>query len=489
VSLLDSETSGISPDTTSTNGDDMAPRGYLAMKALAKRQGCSLETLLALAKKNDPFYCGAPAHVDKAQWFSAVWRTFAYSTAVHLRRIHYQLVSQHDPRMHDGTPYQNTERCWDYLSDASKAARILGLVLPTAFEDRRNPPAHVPWSLTPEATHPFMTWDTDMIFWALPKIQTALSDWLDMRLPQPQIEGYDYSQRHQPYHLEIWIEKSTMDDVLIPFARTYGAVLVTSIGFQSMTRVIELLHRVAQAEKPARIFYLSDFDPAGDGMPVAVARQIEYWALQYAPSAEIKLTPLGLTRAQVQQYRLPRIPIKDTDARKAGFEERYGEGAVELDALEALYPGELAVILQDALDPYYDHALADRMADAEREVQADAEARWQDETEAFQAEIEAIEAETAPIYARYQDILEDLNTQLSAELEPFAARLAAVRHAVLEAQAGFVFDMPDRPQPEVAPADESAWLFDSARAYLAQLAVYKVRRNGARGEESEVSHE
>jgi hypothetical protein len=82
------------------NGD--APRGYHAIKALAKDLGCSLETLLAMAKKNDPFYCGAPAHVEKAQWFAALWRTFAYTTGVHLRRIHYQLVSQPDPRMHDG---------------------------------------------------------------------------------------------------------------------------------------------------------------------------------------------------------------------------------------------------------------------------------------------------------------------------------------------------------------------------------------------------
>jgi hypothetical protein len=48
------------------------------------------------------------------------------------------------------------------------------------------------------------------------------------------------------------------------------------------------------------------------------------------------LTPLALTLAQVQQYRLPRIPIKESDRRKPGFEDTYGEGAVELDALEAL---------------------------------------------------------------------------------------------------------------------------------------------------------
>jgi hypothetical protein len=55
---------------------------------------------------------------------------------------------------------------------------------------------------------------------------------------------------------------------------------------------------------------------------------------EYAPNADIKLIPLALTRDQVITYQLPRIPIKESDGRRAGFEERYGAGAVELDALE-----------------------------------------------------------------------------------------------------------------------------------------------------------
>jgi hypothetical protein len=37
-------------------------------------------------------------------------------------------------------------------------------------------------------------------------------------------------------------------------------------------------------------------------------------------------------------YRLPRIPVNETDLRRLGFEQAYGQGAVELDALEALVP-------------------------------------------------------------------------------------------------------------------------------------------------------
>ena len=296
----------------SENGDGVTPRGYLAMKALAKAQGCRIADVLALAEKNDPFFAGTPAHVAKAQWFAALWQACGFTgmTGVHLRRVHYRIVSQlTDPRKHDGTPYENTEACWKYMSDeASKAARHLGLVPPTAFSDHRNPPAHVPWMGTDLPSTPALTWEEDFGTWELPTIPTNLADGLDVTLSSPRVNGYDYSFSAQPYHLEVWVEKTTMDDVLAPLCRHYGAVLVTGAGFQSLSSVMQLLQRVDQAGKPARIFYLSDFDPAGDAMPVAIARQIEFHTPQHAPLANIKLTPLGLTREQVQHYGLPRIP-------------------------------------------------------------------------------------------------------------------------------------------------------------------------------------
>ena len=91
-----------------------------------------------------------------------------------------------------------------------------------------------------------------------------------------------------------------------------------------------MLKRVATAGKPARIFYISDFDGAGEGMPVQVARQAEFWLPTYAPGADVKLTPVALTAEQVRYYQLPRTPIKEGDLTKQGFEERHGGGATEL---------------------------------------------------------------------------------------------------------------------------------------------------------------
>jgi len=156
----------------------------------------------------------------------------------------------------------------------------------------------------------------------------------------------------------VWFEKSTMNDVLLPVCRSYDANLVTGEGEMSITAVHDLIGRLRQADKPARIFYGSDFDPAGQSMPRATARKLEWMIRRVKFDHEVKLQPLVLTADQVRHYNLPRTPIKDSERRAASFEEVHGRGAVELDALEALHPGVLRRIVTDALETYYDRDAA-----------------------------------------------------------------------------------------------------------------------------------
>jgi hypothetical protein len=75
-----------------------------------------------------------------AQWFADLYHHHGFSAGVHLRRIHYRLVSQEEPAaMPSGEPYRNTEQCWAVLSGASKDARYAGLVDIADFTDQRNP--------------------------------------------------------------------------------------------------------------------------------------------------------------------------------------------------------------------------------------------------------------------------------------------------------------------------------------------------------------
>src|SRR6266699_6197966 len=144
-----------------------------------------------------------------------------------------------------------------------------------------------------------------------------------------------------------------MNDVLEPLCKRYGANLQTGLGELSITATLALAHRLEQANRPARIFYVSDFDPAGQSMPVAVSRKLEYFIRRYGLDLDVRVYPVVLTLEQVQYYRLPRTPIKETERRRMGFESRHGEGAVELDALEALYPCELQAVLSRYIECYY----------------------------------------------------------------------------------------------------------------------------------------
>src|SRR5580704_9725045 len=113
------------------------------------------------------------------------------------------------------------------------------------------------------------------------------------------------------------------------------------------TRCCELIQRVIErAEgRPIRILYISDFDTGGLSMPVAVARKIEFIIRTEHHDIDLQVRSIVLT--QKQEYdRLPSIPLKEDDKRKARFEERFGEDyATELDALESVYPGEFLKIV------------------------------------------------------------------------------------------------------------------------------------------------
>jgi len=132
----------------------------------------------------------------------------------------------------DGKPYENTTNDWAYLLQASKAARYLNLVDPAAFVDRRNPDPHIHRLLGSHDPWVDITGDWRGDF--------------DVTLPQfpqlPDFELYGYRPR-QPYHLEIWCEKTTMNDVLLPLCRQYDVNLVTGAGELSITAALDFVKR------------------------------------------------------------------------------------------------------------------------------------------------------------------------------------------------------------------------------------------------------
>lgn len=436
---------------------------YQTIKDLAKSQSISVKDLCALSPSNDPFYTGRPAEKAMANWFHAQWQNLGFSSGVHLRRMHYALVSQDPPVLrHDGKVYANTQRCWDYLCSAGKYARYLDLVSPDSFVDRRNPEAKVSADL-------YASWPTA-------NVTTDGSYGIDISLPDcPDAPDYNltgisgWGIDGQEYMIELWFEKSTMNDVLAPLCQRYSLNLVTGLGELSITAIREFLRRAKRKGRPVRILYGADFDPAGLGMPVSVARKIEFF-LSTDPKyqgLDIRLQPVLLTRGQIDEYDLPRVPVKDSDKRKASFEQAHGRGQVELDALEALHPGELACILEDAILQYFDVGLADHLQQVHDE--------YKENLDDERRRLLSCAPEVGKLQERYTQLAESFSTEmeeLQTEMESAWSKFSDELDTVL----------PSITRPTIPTArlgdEPDAQLYQSDRDYFDQLASYKAWRDG-----------
>lgn len=501
---------------------------YQTIRQLAKTQaGLGVSDLLALARQNDPFYIGTDSQLAAARWFRRMWDTLGYTRGVHLRRMHYALVSQRPPvsmpmsrsgaavevlregailELHPSKirsddlvwPYLNTERCWGFLNKASKYARYLGLVAPTDIVDRRNPDAKTYTSYSDDPTprvviqeapgswYDDATWssqfsDLDEELPTLPYL-SELPSW-----PGFQIQGFEGNRQ---YHVEIWSEKTTMNDVLEPLCQRHRVDLALAAGEFSITRVIEMLDRVLEAGVPGRVLYISDFDPAGYGMPVSVSRKIEFLISNEEKYADldVQLEPVMLTGAQVERYRLPRIPVKDSDRRKDHWTGVHGAGATELDALEALYPGEMARLVENAIMQYRDASLARRTRTVRNQLEERLSELQQDVLADHADATDELEERFNDLSARYEELQERFGAAVAGVMDEYQAiRLeldsirtdgqALAREVVLDLQE---IDIPldEYPLPAPALSAPDDVLFDSKRDYFEQMRYYKDRRAG-----------
>jgi hypothetical protein len=398
---------------------------------------------------NDPFYITSGRQAE-AQWFAEIWQRFDCRPGTHNRRVHYVLISQKQPvLMPNGEDYQNTDKCHDFLARASLIARYLGLIPARDLADQRNDEARI-YSEDEEDTGSIVPIG-GLNEYVVPAFETPCLGIAPPTIPQR-------------FHIELWCEKSTMNDVLDPLAQRYGINFVPGIGEQSLTRCVNLVDR-AKEGRPVRILYISDFDPAGASMPVAVARKIEFMVRSEGHDLDIQVRPVVLTHDQCLHYRLPRTPIKVSDNRAARFEERFGSGATELDALEALHPGELEKILEREILRYYDDTLDGRIEDVADEAQA---------------ELDEINDR---VLKRHAKALKELEAERKKVIEAISAFEKKVKPVLREIEQELEDEAPDVdqfewPEPDEGDEDDDP-LFDSTRDYVEQVDRYKEHQGKA----------
>ena len=441
---------------------------YKTIKALAKSQGVSVNDLLAMPAQSDPFYCGMPAQIRNAEWFADLWKRFRYTDGVHLRRLHYQIVSQRedvklpftlswDDNKYSTDIYLNNEKCWDFLCKAGKDARYMHRVEVGAFVDRRNPDAvlNIEWM---EEAGAIVDFDHEL-----------QSDFTGFEFPEmPEFPYFDFSQdvfNVDAYHVELWCEKSTMNDILKPLCREHRANLVTGLGDLSITAVWNLLKRAQNSGRPVRIFYVSDLDGKGHDMPIGVARKIEFLMDRFK-CENVNLEKVVLTSEQVKEYSLPGEPMKSGDSTKRRFEAIHGE-AVELDALESLHPGELYKILNARMFPYTQANVEDEI---DQRFDAYKAALRQEASEAL-APFQDAYSKLMPWYSKLMNEFKPQFIELIAEWEELHQEAEAALEKIEVDPRDFLEGLEDDLEGKRFP--EAPMLFESERPYFPQLYVYK----------------
>lgn len=394
---------------------------------------------------NDPFYIGSATQHTAAQWARKLYLLLPpQSQKIHIRRLHYFALTQPQHTKPGGQVYLNTSADWKFLCNACKFARYLEILPYDAFIDRRSVPKF-PTQREPigfdsganpsqaDCIGPGFRAKTHNT--AFRVLVPSPQEW--KKLLSKRIETLCRTQmklmlaKLLPAHIEFWVEKSTAADLIQPIADKYSINIITTLGELSLTAVWNFVKQISHARKPVRIFYISDFDPAGENMPISVARKIEFLFRRYRLNRKIdlKLRSLMLTRQQCKQFNLPGVPLPENKKRTFKFTRYNGRMTTELHALEVTRPGHIRRIVEDELKKYINF---DRI------------------TEAAQLAEAAI-----------QQVLEPIRVM--------AAGYHRLTAAVTVLEKLFATNCTD-------PEYDGPWLFDSERDYLTQLAAYHLHK-------------
>ncbi|NIA09555.1 MAG: hypothetical protein GWP10_07470 [Nitrospiraceae bacterium] len=154
-----------------------------------------------------------------------------------------------------------------------------------------------------------------------------------------QVKGFlkGYSRclvQDQENYVEIWVEKDALSRIFENIAWTYCIRCVTCKGFMSATFINDYALRAkkaqAQGQQPV-VLYFGDLDPSG--VKMFESTQDSLWFEH--DLKDIEYQRIALNPEQVKEYNLPISvdAIKEKDPRTPDYRKKYGNVAVELDAL------------------------------------------------------------------------------------------------------------------------------------------------------------
>ena len=397
----------------------------------------SMKDLTVLAPQNDPFRIDrSAAHRDGA-WLAMTARELGLGNRrIHLRGLHYMVLGRTKP---DGKPYTNTEADWLWLSsEAGKAARWLGYIPFDQIVDQRN--------AAPE-----------LRIFTPPEPSSYITVGLDVDLPDaddivPQVGIADF-RGAQPYKIVMVGEKSSLEPVLAPIAETFKADLYLPTGCLSDTLIYRMAQVGADDGRPMVVLYFSDCDPAGWNMPIEVGRKLQAFQVLEFDFLEFEVHRVALYPDQVREYGLPSTPLKDTEKRAGAWLSAMRVEQTEIDALASLRPDLLRTIARDAIAPFYDTTLDERVFQAQSD--------WLDEAQGIVDN------------ASDQEHLDRLRAEAESRLEELREEIDAINGALHLDVSGFHLPAIEIPEAEIDYMALPQGLVDSRWTFVEQCEALK----------------
>jgi hypothetical protein len=335
---------------------------------------------------------------------------------IHLRGVHYALVVRGNVRLprtirkvddktkkvvYETDVYLNDDNCWNWLQqDCASAARWLGYVPFDAFEDKRNAKPTIRNGNGGGHPSPKIALDLDVYLPAAEDLQ-----------PRAVADGF---KGRQQYRLVIFGEKSSLDKVVRPIADRFDADLFLPTGEISTTLVYEMCRAGAADGREMVVLTLSDFDPSGWQMPISIARKVQGFRDLFFPNLRWRIQPVGILLDQIKDLGLPSTPLKEKEKRADDWRAAWGHEQTEIDALIEEHPEVLRRILMDAIEPFYDRTLEQRV----REAKATWEAKAQRVLDANMdgERIAEIRASAEERFAEIQEAIAALNDSMRGEV-------------------------------------------------------------------------
>jgi hypothetical protein len=226
----------------------------------------------------------------------------------------------------------------------------------------------------------------------------------------------------QPYCFVIFGEKASLEDVVLPIARSKHADLYLPTGEISGTHLFQIAKDANTDGRPLVMFTLADCDPAGRQMSVSIGRKLQAFKDLLFPKFTFEIVPVALTVEQVRELGLPSTPLKETEKRADRWRDAFGVEQTEIDALATLRPAVLREIVERAFDPYLDRTLEERVAEAETVWLEEAQAAIDQQIDP--AVLVALREEAGGRLAELESVIADIDARLRLAADRF--RLPAI---------------------------------------------------------------